>query len=532
MLFGSEDVQERSRMYITQALKRSIQLHGDDIATICQGRKRTWSETGDRVAKFAGALRRLGVSGGERVAMLSLNSDLYFEYFFAVPWAGGVFVPINIRLAPPEVAFWLNDSGSEILLIDDRFLPILEALKGQLKAVREIIYAGDGDAPEGMASIEDLIADTDPVADAMRGNDDLAGLFYTGGTTGRSKGVMLSHRNLVFNNMNSIHSFNYHQGMRWLHVCPMFHIAGGIAIFGVTQVAGTHVIIPGYAPELALETIQNEKVTDTLFVPTMVNMMVNYPEVAKFDLSSLKVMTYGASPMPEAVVRRAMEILPECGFYHAYGQTETAPLVTMTPPECHVFEGPNAGLYRAAGRPVVGVEVRIVDEDDNEVPRGEVGEICVRGPNVMLGYWEQPELTAQALRGGWMHSGDGGYMDERGFIFIVDRMKDMVISGGENIYSAEVEDALYQHPAVVECAVIGIPDERWGEAVHAIVRLQEGKAASAEELIAHCHTLIANYKCPRGIEFVTDPLPLSGAGKILKTELRKPYWEGKQKQVN
>ncbi|MEL0022497.1 MAG: AMP-binding protein, partial [Rickettsiales bacterium] len=207
-------------MYITQALKRSIQLHGDDIATVCQGRKRTWSEAGERVAKFAGALRRLGVSGGERVAMLSLNSDLYFEYFFAVPWAGGVFVPINIRLAPPEVAFWLNDSGSEILLIDDRFLPILKDLEGQLKTVREIIYAGDGDAPEGMASIEDLIADSDPVADAMRGNDDLAGLFYTGGTTGRSKGVMLSHRNLVFNNMNSIHSFNYHQGMRWLHVCP------------------------------------------------------------------------------------------------------------------------------------------------------------------------------------------------------------------------------------------------------------------------------------------------------------------------
>lgn len=519
-------------MYITQSLKRSAQLHGDTLASICSGRERTWSETADRVAKFAGALRQLGIGNGERVAMLSLNSDLYFEYFFAVPWAGGVFVPINIRLAPPEVAFWLNDSGSEILLIDERFLPMLAELEGKLETVKKIIYAGQGEAPEGMARMEDLIAAADPVEDAMRGNDDLAGLFYTGGTTGRSKGVMLSHGNLVFNNMNAIHTFNYWQGMRWLHACPMFHIAGGIGIFGVTQVAGTHVIIPAYAPELALETIQDRKITDTLLVPTMVNMLVNFPDVERFDLKSLQAMAYGASPMPEAVIRRAMEIIPDCGFYHAYGQTEAAPLVTTTPPECHVFEGPNAGLFRAAGQPVVGVEVRVLDEDDNEVPRGEVGEICVRGPNIMLGYWQQPELTAEALRGGWMHSGDGGYMDERGYVFIVDRMKDMVISGGENIYSAEVEDALYQHPAVIECAVIGIPDERWGEAVHAIVRLQEGEQASADELIAHSHKMIAGFKCPRGVDFVTEPLPLSGAGKVLKTELRKPYWDGKEKQVN
>ena len=519
-------------MYITQSLKRSVQLYGDQPASICDGRERSWAEVGARVAKFARALRNLGLAEGDRVAMLSLNSDLYFEYFFAVPWAGGVFVPVNTRLAAPEVAFWLNDSGSKILLIDDRFLPMLEDLKGQLETVERVIYAGQGQAPEGMDKMEDLIADAEPVEDALRGDDDLAGLFYTGGTTGRSKGVMLSHRNLVFNNMNCIHTFNYWQGMRWLHACPMFHIAGGIAIFGVTQVAGTHVIIPAYAPDLAAETIQERKITDTLLVPTMVNMLVNMPGVENYDLSSVQAMAYGASPMPEAVIGRAMEIIPDCAFYHAYGQTEAAPLVTACPPECHVFEGPNANMYRAAGLPAVGVEVRVVDDDDNELPRGEVGEIIVRGPNIMLGYWQQPELTAEALRGGWMHSGDGGYMDDRGFVFIVDRMKDMVISGGENIYSAEVEDALYQHAAVVECAVIGIPDDRWGEAVHAVVRLQDGADTSAEELIAHSHTLIAGFKCPRGITFVEEPLPLSGAGKILKTELRKPYWEGMEKQVN
>lgn len=519
-------------MYITQALKRSAQIYGNQLATVYGDRERTWAEVGARVAKFAGALQELGMEIGDRVAMLSLNSDLYLEYFYAVPWAGGVFVPINIRLASPEVAFWLNDSESRILLIDERFLPMLEELDGQLETVERVIYAGQGEVPDDMDGIEDLIAEAEPAPDALRSDDDLAGLFYTGGTTGRSKGVMLSHRNLVFNNMNCIHTFNYWQGMRWLHACPMFHIAGGIAIFGVTQVAGTHVIIPAFAPDLAAKIIQQRKITDTLLVPTMVNMLVNLSGVEDFDLSSLNAMAYGASPMPEAVIRRAMEIMPDCDFYHAYGQTEAAPLVTACPPECHVFEGPNANMYRAAGLPAVGVEVKIVDGNDVELPRGEVGEIAVRGPNIMLGYWQQPEMTAEALRGGWMHSGDGGYMDDRGFVFIVDRMKDMVISGGENIYSAEVEDALYQHEAVIECAVIGIPDERWGETVHAIVRLQFGEDISAEELIAHSHKLIAGFKCPRSITFVDDPLPLSGAGKILKTELRKPFWEGKEKQVN
>jgi long-chain acyl-CoA synthetase len=206
--------------------------------------------------------------------------------------------------------------------------------------------------------------------------------------------------------------------------------------------------------------------------------------------------------------------------------------VSLTGPEFHVLEGPDAGRYKSAGRAVLGVEIRVVDENDEEVPRGTVGEICVRGPNVMMGYWNKPEQTAEALRGGWMHSGDGGYMDDQGFIYIVDRVKDMIISGGENVYSTEVEDAIYQHPAVAECAVIGVPDEKWGEAVHAIVRLKEGANTGAEELIAHCHQLIAGFKCPRGIDFRDDPLPLSGAGKVLKTELRKPYWENQEKKVN
>ena len=519
-------------MYLTQSLKRAMQVNRDGLATICAGRRWNWTEFGARSAKLAGALRGLGIKDGERAAILALNSDRYLEYFYAVPWAGGVFVRINTRLAPPEIAFWLNDSGSEILFVDDAFLAPLEALEGKLETVRTVIYLGDGDTPAGMLNYEEILAAAPAVDDALRGYDDLAGLYYTGGTTGRSKGVMLSHRNLVSNALNVIPAFGFKHGTNWLHAAPMFHIADGLAAFGMTMVAGHHVFIPSFTPEVSLEAIERHRVTNALFVPTMVNMLVNHPDIANYDLSSIKSIVYGASPMPEAVIMRAMEVMPDCEFTHAYGQTECAPLVTMTGPEFHVLEGPNAGKFKAAGQAVLGVEVRIVDDNDTEVPRGTVGEICCRGPNVMLGYWQQPELTAETLRGGWMHSGDGGYMTEDGFVYVVDRIKDMIISGGENVYSAEVENAVYQHPAVAECAVIGIPSERWGEAVHAIVRLKDGAAADAEALIAHCRALIAGFKCPRSVAFRDQPMPLSGAGKILKTELREPYWEGQEKQVH
>lgn len=519
-------------MYLTQAVKRSAQINADGIATICAGRERTWTQTQDRIARLAGAMQGLGFGRGDRAAILALNSDRYFEFYYAVPWAGGVFVPVNIRLAAPEVEFWLTDSGATFLFVDDQFLPVWEALKDRGTDVKHVVYIGDGELPEGLLDYEQLISEAAPVADADRGYEDLAGLFYTGGTTGRSKGVMLSHRNLVMNSFNVFPSFGFEHGMRWLHAAPMFHIADGCATFGVTAMAGVHVFIPAFSPDATLRAIQDHQIGHTLLVPTMVNMVVNAPNASDFDLSSLKYVTYGASPMPEAVIIKAMEVMPACGFNHAYGQTECAPLVTSTGPEFHVLEGPNAGRFKSAGRAVPGVELKVADEEGNEVPRGEIGEICSRGPHVMQGYWKRPDLTAEAIKNGWMHSGDAGYMDEQGFIFIVDRVKDMIISGGENIYSAEVENALYQHSAVVECAVIGIPDDRWGEAVHAVVRCHDGQSVEGEALIAHCRELIAGFKCPRSISFRDEPMPLSGAGKILKTELRKPFWEGKAKAVN
>ncbi len=519
-------------MYISQLLTRAVQAKGESIATICADRVHTYGQFQNRVQKFAGALRTLGITDGERVAILAHNSDRYLEFYYATPWAGGVFVPVNTRLAVPEFAYWLNDSGSEILLVDDAFAGVVEELKSLVGSLREVIYIGDGKTPDGMKNYEEILAAADPVADAERGGDDLAGLFYTGGTTGVSKGVMLSHRNFIVNTLNSMTAFNFNEHSRWLHVAPMFHIADGCAVFGATMGLSSHVFIPGFTPQGTMQAVQEHRVTTTLLVPTMVNMLVNDPELAKYDMTSLKDIIYGASPMPEAVIVKALEVLPGAGFTHAYGQTECAPLVTYTGPEFHVLEGPNAGRFKSAGRAAYAVGVRIFDENGTDLPDGAEGELVSSGPTHLLGYWNKPEQTAEAKRNGWMHTGDGGYMDEQGFVYIVDRVKDMIISGGENVYSAEVENALYQHEAVAECAVIGVPHEKWGEQVHAVVRLHEGQSASDQEIMDFSHTLIAGFKCPRSVDFVTDPLPLSGAGKILKNEIRKPYWEGQGKSVS
>jgi long-chain acyl-CoA synthetase len=312
----------------------------------------------------------------------------------------------------------------------------------------------------------------------------------------------------------------------------MFHAADNAVNFVVTAAGGSHLFMPRFDPSAFLKIVAEKKATATLIVPTMINMIVNHPDVARTDASSLSLVGYGASPMPQAVIRRAFVALPHARWLQAYGQSEAAPCMTFLAPDWHALEGPRAGKLKSAGRAALGCEIAILDANDQEAPRGQVGEICGRGDNVMLGYWRQPELTEKALRGGWLHTGDGGYMDEDGFVYVVDRMKDMIVSGGENVYSAEVEQALYQHPFVAECAVIGIPDAKWGEAVHAVVRLKPGTQATEEGIIAHCHGLIAGYKAPRSVSFRDEPLPVSGAGKILKTELRRPFWQGRDRAVN
>lgn len=513
-------------------LSRAAQINPNGMATICQNRQHTWTELQDRVARLAAGLQQQGLAEGGSVAMLALNSDRYYEFMFAAPWAGGVFVPINTRLAVPEIVYWLTDSETEVLFIDDTFLPVLDAIKAEVPGIKCCIYTGDGDTPEGLLNHETLIAENTAIEASPRCETDLAGLFYTGGTTGRSKGVMLSHRNILANAMQSLTVMHFDADDVYLHAAPMFHIADGFLAVAMAVLGITNVFIPGFEPQATLDTMQEHKVTRILLVPTMINMLINFPAAQDFDFSGLKSVLYGASPMPEAVIKQAMALMPTTGFTQAYGQTEAAPVLTLLAPAYHCVDGPKAGKLKAAGQPVPGVTLAILDHNDQPVPNGTVGQVCARGMNVMLGYKGMPEATESTLANGWLHTGDGGYIDDDGFLFIVDRVKDMIVSGGENVYSVEVENAIYQHPSVAECAVIGIPSEQWGEQVHAIVRLKDNESLDEAGLMAHCKALIAGFKCPRSIEFKAEPLPVSGAGKILKKDLRAPYWDGQDRAVN
>ena len=519
-------------MGVTQGVKRALQQNRHGTATIFGERTRSWAAFVERVARLAGGLRGLGVGRGDRVAILSLNSDRYLEFYVAVPWAGGVVVPLNIRWSAAENVYSLNDSGASVLLVDDAFLKLAPAILAETKGIRAVIHMGDGPPPAGMESYEGLIVRSSGVADAGRSGEELAGIFYTGGTTGFPKGVMLPHRGLWASAAAMIDSIGVARDSCFLHAAPMFHLADGAMSMAMLLMGGTHAMIPAFHPEAVLEAVAAHRVTHLLLVPTMIHMTVAHPKLAESDLASLRYIAYGGSPIPEAVLLDAMRALPGCRFVQAYGQTELSPVATILPWDYHAIDGPNAGKLASAGRAAICCELEIVDVEGREAPRGTVGEIRVRGPNTMLGYWNKPKETAAALREGWVHTGDAGRMDEEGFVYVVDRVKDMIVTGGENVYSVEVENAIVKHPAVSQCAVIGIPHDVWGEAVHALVILKPGQRATADDITAHCHRLIANYKCPRSIEFRAEPFPLSGAGKVLKRELRKPYWEGRSRQVN
>ncbi|MFQ6328102.1 long-chain-fatty-acid--CoA ligase [Nocardia sp. CWNU-33] len=515
-------------MYLTQSLHRAMQQRPDSIATIFGDRVRTVAESHNRIARFAGALRNLGVRQGDRVAILALNSDRYHEYFFAVPWLGAVVNPVNIRWSPAEIVYSLRDSDTRVLLVDDAFAQAIGPILAEFPELRTVIFIGDGVQPAGTLDYETLIAESEPVEDVRVGGDELLGVFYTGGTTGFPKGVMLSHANVVTSALGSLATNHVISiGGRLLHAAPMFHLAD-FAVWGCGNLAGsTHVIVPMFTPAGVLQAISEHQVTDGLLVPTMIQMLVDDPAAADVDLSSVEHLVYGASPISESVLAKARKTFPAAEFTQAYGMTELSPIATLLSPADH----DDPVLAKTTGRAAPHVEIRIVDVDDNEVPRGTVGEVVVKGANVMLGYWNKPEDTTEAIRDGWMHTGDGGRMDDNGYISVVDRLKDMIITGGENVYSIEVENALAKHPAVATCAVIGIPDDQWGERVHAVVVLLPDRQTTPDELTIHCKQLIANYKIPRSIEFA-DALPMSGAGKILKRDLRQRYWDADGSQVS
>jgi long-chain acyl-CoA synthetase len=518
-------------MYLTQGLHRTLRCHPDRVATVFGERQRTYRECAERVARLACALQALGMGPADRIGMLALNSDRYLEFFYGTWWGGGAVNPVNIRWSVAEIAYSLDDCNTHILLIDDQFKGLAEELHSRCKALRVLVHMGESDTPDGMLNYELLLAQASPAPDAHRNGADLAAIMYTGGTTGFPKGVMLSHDNLATNALAAVAQGIAHAEGRALIIAPMFHVAVGALMHAQIMAGGTCVIAPMFTPLATLQAVQQHRVTHLLLVPTMIQLATDHPEAGQYDLSSLQVLAYGGSVISEPLLQRAMQRFSNAEFHQAYGMTELSPCATYLSPRDHRGERGKPGLLRSAGRASLATEVCVVDHQGIEVPRGTVGEVAVRGATVMLGYWNKPDLTCEVLRDGWMRTGDGGYMDEDGYLYIVDRLKDMIVSGGENVYSAEVESALAQHPDVAASAVIGIPSEQWGEAVHAIVVLKPGARKTPEELLAHCRSVIAGYKCPRSVEF-RDTLPMTGAGKVQKTELRKPFWEGRIRAVN
>ncbi|KXF50705.1 fatty-acid--CoA ligase [Rhodococcus sp. SC4] len=500
-------------MYLTQMLHRALQQRPDRPMTICGDRVHTTTEVVDRVARLAGALRGLGIGEGDRVGMLSLNSDRYYEFLFASWWTGAVAHPINTRWSSTEINYALDDSGTDVLLVDDTFASTMAELPG----VETVVYCGDGPTPSGMLDYEEMIDTATPVEDLRHGNDAVAALLYTGGTTGFPKGVMITHRGLSISAIGTqAVSGNYERGGTTLVATPMFHVAALGGCLSQTSIGGTVVLAPRFEAGEILRTIQRCSVTTTTLPPTMIQTLCEHPEMVATDTSRVRGIIYGASPISESTLTGVMRAFPRAGFAQGYGMTETAMISVLSRAD-HAQGGPR---LRSAGRATPHAEVRIADPAGNELPRGQVGEIVTRGDHIMAGYWNKPELTAQAIQDGWFRTGDLGSMDEDGYIYLVDRLKDMIITGGENVYSTEVENALASHPAVEGCAVIGIPDPRWGERVHALIVLRPGMPATAGEIRSHVKDLIAGYKAPRSVDFL-DSLPMTAAGKIDKRRLRE-----------
>jgi long-chain acyl-CoA synthetase len=519
-------------VYLDRGLRRSARLYPEKLAIIEGQTRLTYAELVERVDRLANSLIEQGLNKGDRVAIFSYNSFRFNELYYGVNVAGGITVPLNYRLSIPELEYIIKDSDCSFLFCSPEFVEQSRELAEICPSLKTlVVMAEDTDTPEFLV-YEKLIQAASAERPAVAISEtDPSSIFYTGGTTGRSKGVIVTQRHLVQNSYTLLmHGVYSHEDV-YLTAGAMFHI-GGTLTYSFSLLASTIVYIPQFEASLVLETIEREKITHTLLVPTMLNAVINHPDVHTRDLSSWKGLMYSASAISPDVLRVAMNTLP-CKFLQAYGMTEAGSFITLLEHEDHIFPptDPRSRRIASAGIPVYGVDLRIVDDQDQDLPLGTPGEVIVHCGNVMQGYLNMPEETEKALRGGWYHTGDIGYLDKDGYLYLVDRKKDMIITGGENVYSTEVENALYTHPAVLEAAVIGVPDQKWGEVVMAVVTLKPGQQVTAEELMEHCRTLIARYKVPKIVNFVAA-LPKNATGKMIKRVLRDQFWAGKERLVN
>jgi long-chain acyl-CoA synthetase len=512
-------------------ISRSSDYYGDETAVVEANRRSSFTEIEERSNRLARAFVKFGLQKGDRVAIYLPNCIEYIEIDFALIKAGMVRLPLNARLAPSELLYIVNDAEANTLIFSDQFIEKIGDIREQFVTVKNFIVVGDSN-PDLALPYENVFAEesSDRFSVDVDDNDSYQ-ILYTSGTTGKPKGALTSFLNRVAAvSTTLIDEMKIEKSDALLTVAPMAH-GGGTKIYPHFIKGAKNVLLPKFSAQLFCETVEREKITTTWMVPTMITTILDYPELKNYDLSSLRTVVYAAAPMPTATLKRALKTFGKI-FVQVYGLTEVPNPDLLLPKEDHVLDGNEEQVKRlnSAGRGVFGVRVRVVDERGNDVPQNQVGEIILSGDNVMLGYWNNPDATSEVIKDGWFHTGDMATVDAKGYVYIVDRRKDMIISGGFNVYPREVEDVLCNNPAVSEATVIGVPDERWGEAVKAIVVLREKSAATEEDLILFCKQYLSNYKIPKSVEIVAE-IPKNPYGKVLKREIRKKYWEGRDRTI-
>jgi len=514
-------------------LTKTARLFPDKLAFVHGDRRITYRQFNARVNRLANAFRRLGLRQGENVAILQYNYPETYESLFACFKNGLGAVPINFRLHPKEFAFIIEHSESKAVILTPEFNESILSVRDRIPKVQYLI-ATEGAQGELLDYASLLKVESDEFSDADVSPDDLAWMFYTSGTTGMPKGAMLTHRNLLAMTMNFYADIapGFTPKDVILHAAPLSH---GSGLYGLPNIGkgATNIILAtkSFDPEVVCQTIEKHRVTNMFVAPTMIKMLIDHPAVDHFDISSLRSLNYGGASMLVEDLKKAIEKLGPC-LVQLFGQGESPMTISYLPHWAHKPFGSPEEINRlaSAGFARTDVEVKIFDELDKPLPTGQIGEIVTRSDLVMKGYWRNPEATADTIKNGWLHTGDVGYLDENSYLFIMDRSKDMIISGGENIYPREIEEVLVQHPAVREVSVIGVPDPKWGEAIKAVVSLNPGKSATEQELIGFCKDNIASYKKPKSVDFI-DELPKSNYGKILKRELREAYWQNSKRKV-